>query len=227
MIDFNADLGEGCLHDAELMRLVSSVNIACGAHAGNDDIMQNTLREAKILGLRVGAHPGYFDREHFGRKEMSITSAELLQTVESQLELLENMAQEIGTKIVYVKPHGAMYHQCNREPALAHALVLAANRFQMSVMSMPGFCIEEVCRQTGTGFLKEGFADRKYRSDGTLMPRSEPGAMVHDAVQAVKQIRWLCENTGVDSICVHGDEPEAVSFVRELKRLLSQPSMPE
>lgn len=221
MIDFNADLAEGCPHDMELMRYVSSANISCAAHAGSPAIMMQTLREAKTLGLRVGAHPGYFDREHFGRKELPITANELYEILLYQLGAIKCSADDVGISVSYVKPHGAMYHQAGREIALAESLVAAANRYQLAVMGLPGSQVELACKAAGVPYMREGFADRRYRADGTLVPRSELGAMLHNPAEAVKQIRWLIDKIGVETICVHGDEPEAVAFVRDIKQLLS------
>ncbi len=114
-----------------------------------------------------------------------------------------------------------MYHQAGREAALAGSLAAAAKRFQLAVMGLPGSQVELACKSTGVPYMREGFADRRYRADGTLVPRSEPDAMLHNPAEAVKQIHWLIDKIGVETICVHGDEPEAVAFVRDIKKLLS------
>ncbi|HQR07900.1 MAG TPA: 5-oxoprolinase subunit PxpA [Gemmatales bacterium] len=223
LIDFNADIAEGCPHDAELMQYVQSVNIACATHAGSPAIMVQALREAKARNLRVGAHPGYFDREHFGRTELPVTADELYQIVIYQLGALQTLATEVGMAVSYVKPHGAMYHQVGRDQALAEAVAMAARKFGLAVMGLPDSQLEDASSWAGIQYLREGFADRRYRPDGSLVPRTEPNAMIHDPVQALRQIHWLMETVDVVSICVHGDEPEAVRFLREMRRLLDTP----
>lgn len=220
MIDFNADIAEGCPYDAELMQYVQSVNIACATHAGSPAIMVQALREAKARNLRVGAHPGYFDRENFGRQEVKVTPEELYHILIYQLAALKSLADDVGIAVTYVKPHGAKYHQVGRDQLLAKAMVDAARKFGLAVMGQPGTVIEAECKRAGVEYLKEGFADRRYLPDGTLVPRTQPDAMLHDPHEAVKQIRWLIDTFGVDSICVHGDEPKAVAFVRGVRGLL-------
>ncbi len=219
-IDFNADIAEGCPHDAELMQYVQSVNIACATHAGSPATMIQALREAKARGLRVGAHPGLFDREHFGRKETPVTPEELYHIIVYQLGALRSLAEEVGIPISYVKPHGAIYHQVARDQQLAKTLVDAARKYDLAIMGQPGTSIENECKAAGIQYLKEGFADRRYQPDGTLVPRTQPDAMLHDPHEAAQQVRWLIDTIAVDSICVHGDEPEAVAFVKAVRRLL-------
>jgi len=224
MIDFNADLGEGCPHDAELMQHVNSVNIACAAHAGSPDTMMQALQGAAARHLRVGAHPGYFDRDGFGRREQSVTPESLYLMVIYQLAAITALAREAKVTVSYVKPHGAMYHQCGKDMALADALVSAAKQYSMAVMALPQSQLERACGFAGVHFIRECFADRRYRPDGTLVPRSEPNAMLHDPKEAAEQIRWLVKHTGVDSICVHGDSPDAVHFIRAVQTELKSAS---
>jgi 5-oxoprolinase (ATP-hydrolysing) subunit A len=219
-IDLNADIAEGCPHDAELMQYVQSVNIACATHAGSPAIMVHALREAKAKGLRIGAHPGYFDRENFGRKEMPVTPEELYHILVYQLGAMRSLAEQVGIPISYVKPHGAIYHQVASDQQLAKALVDAARQFNLAIIGQPGTVIANECQKSGITYLKEGFADRRYQPDGTLVPRTQPDAMLHDPLEAAKQVRWLIDTLHVDTICVHGDEPEAVAFVKEVRKLL-------
>lgn len=221
MIDFNADLAEGCPHDAELMQYVTSANIACATHAGSPATMMQALREAKKRSLRIGAHPGYLDRDHFGRLEQKISSEDLYEMVIYQLGALRALAEEVGVVVSYVKPHGAMYHQCGRETDLASALVKAAAKFKLAVMGQPGTHTEAQCQRAGVEYIREGFADRRYQTDGTLVPRTSPDAMIHDPGKAAIQIQRLIETMGVQSICVHGDEPEAVTFIRDVQEKLA------
>ena len=220
IIDFNADIAEGYPHDAALMEHVQSVNIACGAHAGDPLIMVQTLREAKRRGLRVGAHPGYFDRANFGRTMQTITPEELRQIVGYQLAALKYLADEVGITVSYVKPHGAMYHQACQDRAMADALVTTAQAFGLAVMGLPHSQMQTACERGGVRYIKEGFADRRYRTDGSLVPRTEKDAMLHDPVEAAKQIKWLVSQMGAETICVHGDETESVEFVRAVRQLL-------
>ncbi len=224
MIDFNADLGEGCPHDAELMQYVQSVNIACAAHAGSPQIMMQALQNAAARHLRVGAHPGYFDREGFGRIEQPITPDELYAIVIYQLAALTALAKEVGVQVSYVKPHGAMYHQCGRDKTLADALIAAANRYSLTVMGLPHSQLERACGFARVPYIREGFADRRYQSDGNLVPRTAPNAMLHDPTEAARQIYWLIEDVGVDSICVHGDSADAVDFLRRVQAELARTS---
>jgi UPF0271 protein len=224
MIDFNADLGEGCPHDAELMQYVQSVNIACAAHAGTPQIMMQALKHAAARHLRVGAHPGYFDREGFGRIEQPVTPDELYTIVTYQLAAITALAKEVGVTVSYVKPHGAMYHQCSRDMALADALIATANQYSLAVMGLPHSQLERACGFARVPYIREGFADRRYTSDGNLVPRSETNAMLHDPTEAARQIYWLIEDVGVDSICVHGDSADAVDFLRRVQAELARSS---
>jgi 5-oxoprolinase (ATP-hydrolysing) subunit A len=220
-IDFNADLGEGCPNDAALMELVTSVNIACGAHAGSNLIMMETVRLAKLHGLRLGAHPGYPDRANFGRIERHITPAKLYTELQQQVVALDKLAQSFQLPLSYVKPHGAMYHQCARDAALAKSLIVLAKQLELAIMGLPGTVLEAETQAAGLHYIREGFADRRYQPEGTLTPRSQPDAMLRDPLESAKQVRWLIDTQGVESICVHGDEPGAVDFLKQVKAHLA------
>lgn len=220
-IDLNCDLGEGCPHDGELMPLITSANIACGAHAGDAGTMQAALQAAKQHGVQVGAHPGYFDREHFGRRELERSDTEIYRDCVYQLGALHGLAQAVGVPVRYVKPHGALYNQACRDRAYARPVVRAANRFGLAVMGLPNSVLEHEMREQGQGqFLAEGFADRRYLPDGSLVPRSRPDAFVEDPREAAEQAAWLIRERGVQTICVHGDNPQALEFLRSLRTLL-------
>jgi UPF0271 protein len=220
-IDFNADLGEGCPNDVALMKLVTSVNIACGGHAGSIDIMRETVRLAKQHGLRLGAHPGYPDRANFGRVERDITPAELYTVLQQQVLALEKIAESYRVPLSYIKPHGAIYHQCGRDAALAKPLIILADQLELAIMGLPGTVLETECQAAGVRYIREGFADRRYQAGGSLMPRSQPDAMLREPLEAAKQVRWLIDTQGVESICVHGDEPGAVEFLQQVKAHLA------
>jgi UPF0271 protein len=222
-LDLNCDLGEGCPHDAELMPLITSANIACGAHAGDAGTMAATLEAAKRHDVQVGAHPGYFDREHFGRRELARGEEAIFQDCVYQLGALWGMAQAVGVPVRYVKPHGALYNQACRDPAYARPVVRAAALFDLAVMGLPGSVLEQEVRMHGRGrFVAEGFADRRYLPDGSLVPRSRPDAMIEDPQEAATQVAWLVRERGVLTICVHGDNPHALALLRQLRDHLSR-----
>jgi UPF0271 protein len=220
-IDLNCDLGEGCALDAELMPLITSANIACGFHAGDPATAFAAVTAAVEQGVQIGAHPGFPDREHFGRRELSRTEQQVFEDCVYQIGALAGLAQAAGEEVRYVKPHGALYHMACRDDAYAHAVVAAAGVFGLSVMALPGSRLEALCAGR-CPFIGEGFADRRYQPDGTLVPRSQPNAFVADPAEAVRQVEWLLRDRGVRTICVHGDNPEAVAFVRALREALTR-----
>jgi UPF0271 protein len=218
-IDLNADLGEGAGFDAELMSLVTSANVCCGLHAGGPGEIAATLRLAERHGTTVGAHPGYADRDHFGRRELDLTPREIADWCVYQIGALIGMTRGTGTRVCYVKPHGALYNQACRDEAVAVGVVDAAALFGLPVVGLPGsrLAAKAVDR---VPFIPEGFADRRYRPDGSLVPRTEPDAFVHDPDEAVSQVEWLIREKGVRTICVHGDNPQAVAFTKAVREAL-------
>jgi UPF0271 protein len=219
LIDLNCDLGEGAGTDADLLPLITSANVSCGAHAGTPDEIARTLELAARHGVAVGAHPGHPDREHFGRRELPTSSRDVLEQTLAQIRSLRVMAERAGVVLRYVKPHGGLYHQACREDTYADAVVAACALAGLAVVGLPGSRLEE--RATGqVPFFAEGFADRRYRPDGSLVPRSEPGAFVEDPREAAEQVRRLIADRGVRTICVHGDNPAAVAFVRAVREEL-------
>jgi len=217
-IDLNSDLGEGAGHDAEILALVTTANVACGAHAGDPTTALATLREAVLQGVRVGAHPGHFDRDHFGRRELDLPDEQLFAECVYQIGALSALAKSVGVKPTHVKPHGGLYNRACRDVSTARPLVEAARQFNLPVMALPGSPFERLTND----FIAEGFADRRYRPDGSLVPRSEPDAFVLDADEAAEQAVRLVRERGVRSLCVHGDNPEALEFIRKLREALSQ-----
>jgi UPF0271 protein len=227
LIDLNADLGEGAGTDAALMPLITSANVSCGFHAGDSETVAAALELAKRHGVRVGAHPGYPDREHFGRREMTIPGQDLLGLLNRQLHRLSELACEQGLEVRYVKPHGALYNQACRDERVAGPVVLACKSFERSmttlgvaVVGLPGSELDRLTAEVGLAFIPEGFADRRYRPDGSLVPRTEPDALLHDPKEVVEQVEWLVREKGVRTICVHGDTPGAVEFVRAVRAAL-------
>jgi UPF0271 protein len=220
-LDLNCDLGEGCPFDAELMPLITSANVACGFHAGDAASARAALRLAARNGVQAGAHPGYADRENFGRREQQRTEDQVFEECVYQVGALAGLARAEGVTLRYLKPHGALYNQACRDDAYARPVVGAAGLFGLTVMGLPGSRLEAAC--TGKcPFVAEGFADRRYRPDGSLVPRSEPDAFVADPEEAVRQAEWLLGSRGVRTLCVHGDNPHALDFVRRLRAALSR-----
>jgi UPF0271 protein len=223
-IDINCDLGEGCPHDAELMPLITSANISCGFHAGDASTARAALLLAAKFNVQAGAHPGYADREHFGREELERSEDQVFEECVFQVGALGGLALAQGVTLRYLKPHGALYNQACRDDAYARPVVVAASVFGLAVMGLPGSRLEAAatgrCR-----FIAEGFADRRYRLDGSLVPRSEPDAFVTDPDDAVLQAERLIRMHGIRSLCVHGDNPHAVEFVRRLRAALGRQSV--
>jgi UPF0271 protein len=218
-IDLNCDLGEGCPHDAELMPLITSANVACGSHAGDPATAHATLKLAARHGVQVGAHPGFADREHFGRRELQQTEAQIFEECVYQIGALAGLARAAGVPLRYVKPHGALYNLASRDDAYARPIVDAVTLFGLELMALPDSRLEALC-QGRCGFVREGFADRRYLPDGSLVPRSRTDAFVAEPAEAVRQAEWLLREKGVRTLCVHGDNPQALAFVRHLRAAL-------
>jgi UPF0271 protein len=220
-IDLNCDLGEGCPHDAELMPLITSANIACGFHAGDPATAYTALAAAARHGTQAGAHPGFPDREHFGRRELARTERQILEDCLYQVGALAGLARKVGRPLHHLKPHGALYNLACRDESYARPVVEVAELFQLRLVGLPGSRLQALstgrCR-----FVAEGFADRRYLLDGTLMPRSQPNAMIDSPKEAVQQVEWLVRDQKVQTICVHGDNPQAVEFIRELRAALDR-----
>lgn len=231
VIDLNADVGEGCGQDAALMPLLSSANICCGAHAGDEDSMRAALRLAKFHGVAVGAHPGYPDRAHFGRREMPLPPPAVYAEVLRQIRILADIAQAEGVALAHVKPHGALYNQAARDRVLAEAITAAVRDYhpQLRIVGLAGGELTAAARRLGLAAVEEAFADRRYRADGTLLDRSQPGALIEDVEEAVQQALCLAKGAGVlscdgrrvsikaDSLCLHGDGRHAVDFARRIR----------
>jgi UPF0271 protein len=235
-IDLNADVGEGCGFDAELVPLVSTVNIACGAHAGDEATMRAAVALALQHGAAIGSHPGFADREHFGRRELGITPAEAAELVIGQTRTLQRVAAEAGARVGHVKLHGALYNMVSmdRELAIAVAEVLAEDARRSGrpwvLIALAGSVLVSVARERGLAVLGEAFADRSYRSDGTLTPRPVVGAVIEDSAAAAAQaLRIAKEGTvragdgtvvaiDASTLCIHGDSPGAAELARLIRR---------
>ncbi|QLG86908.1 5-oxoprolinase subunit PxpA [Chitinibacter bivalviorum] len=210
-IDLNADLGEGYPLDADLMAIISSANIACGGHAGNVDSIRATVRLAHQHGVRIGAHPSYPDREGFGRKSMAMTPSQLVFSLTAQLWAIKAVSIEECVSISYVKPHGALYNDAVRDPELAQQIANLIREIDpdLALMGLAGSELIKAGREAGLQVIEEGFADRAYLPDGTLMPREQEGAVLHDANAVLVQALELSQH--VDSLCLHGDNPAALA----------------
>jgi UPF0271 protein len=220
-IDLNCDLGEGCPYDAELMPLITSANVACGFHAGDPATTLAALRAAVKHGVQIGAHPGFPDRENFGRRETERSEQRVYEDCVYQIGALQGLSRAAGGAVTYVKPHGALYNMACRLDAYARPIVEAAKLLQLRLMALPGSRLQALSSGR-CEFVAEGFADRRYQPNGSLVPRNEPNAFVEDPGDAVRQVEWLLRERGVRTVCVHGDNPQALAFVRELRAALQR-----
>jgi UPF0271 protein len=220
-IDLNCDLGEGYPFDADLMPLITSANVACGFHAGDPATALATLQLAARCQVQVGAHPSFPDREHFGRLELERTEQQVFEDCVYQVGALIALARAAGTEVRHIKPHGALYNMACRDERFARPVVKAAEFFGLALMGLPDSQLQSIaagrCR-----FIAEGFADRRYRPDGSLVRRGQPDAMIEDAAEAVQQAQRLIRERHVETLCVHGDNPQAVSFVRALRHAMNE-----
>lgn len=238
-IDLNSDLGESFGNytigmDEEIIKHVSSVNVACGYHAGDPMVMEKTVDYCKQFNTAVGAHPGFPDLLGFGRRNMKVTPLEAKTYVKYQLGALMAFTTARGLKIQHVKPHGALYNMAGVDYNLAKAIADAIYEVDKNIILMApsGSQMLKAGKDVGLRVASEVFADRGYTAEGTLVPRSEPGAFIHDEKEAIDRvIRMIKEgkvktNTGenieikADSVCVHGDNPKAVEFVTKIKAAL-------
>lgn len=215
-IDLNCDLGEGQPNDLDILPLVSSINLACCAHAGNPANLLEVMKASARLGIHVGAHPGYFDRVNFGRVELQQPIAHLEADLLFQLGGFMELAKLTQLKISHLKPHGALYHRAMKEIELANLLTQLALRWNLTLVGMKDSALENAAKGK-TPFLREGFADRKYLPDGTLAPRSSANAVLHEPEKAALQVQQLIQQDKVQTICVHGDSPGVVNFLHGLK----------
>jgi len=228
MIDLNCDMGEldDSAHEAALMEHIASANIACGGHAGDEATMERTVRLALARGVHIGAHPGYPDPANFGRLEMPMSPADISQTVRQQIERLDAVVRRLGGQIVHVKPHGAMYNVAVRNTEVARAIGMGVAQWNpaIPIFGLAASHMLDVWRSMGLSALGEGFADRRYEPDGSLRNRKFPDALITDLAEAAAQAVRLARSGTVQTICVHGDTPGAVSILKACREALaSQP----
>ena len=224
MIDLNCDMGEleDAAHEAALMEFITSANIACGAHAGDDAIMERTARLAIERGVRIGAHPGYPDRANFGRIELKMTAAEIEASVLAQILRLEAIVRRLGGEVAYVKPHGALYNVAVHNAEVARAIGSGVARWntRAPIFGLAASPMLDVWRAMGLTAAGEGFADRSYEPDGTLRSRKLPGALITDPAAAAEQAVRLARGGTVETICVHGDTPGAPRILKACRDAL-------
>lgn len=225
-IDLNADLGEGFgawrLGDDEAMLdVVTSANLACGFHAGDPATLRRTCQAAATRGIRIGAQVGYRDLAGFGRRFIDISPDDLYADVVYQIGALDALARTVGSSVTYVKPHGALYNTIIHHEAQADAVARAVRDLNTDfpVLTLPHGVFGDRARELGLRVVTEAFADRAYRDDGTLVPRSEPGAVLHDPAEVAARIPALSRTA--ESICVHGDSPGAVTIAQAVRSALT------
>lgn len=229
-IDLNADLGEGGLQDAAIIALVTSANIACGGHAGDEKTMRTAIDACLAAGVAIGAHPGYEDREYFGRRALEISPGAVTDLVARQVARLADM-----TPLHHVKPHGALYHQADHDPKLAAAVTqgVASVLPGGMIYAPPGGALAAAARIAGLQVCAEGFIDRRYSENGDLVPRKNADAMIEDVRMAVAQAMQIACKSQVETtagtwlslpgetLCIHGDSPHATETLRALHHALN------
>jgi len=223
-IDLNCDMGEleDAQHEAALMEYITSANIACGGHAGDEAIMERTARLALDRGVRIGAHPGYPDRANFGRVEMPLPPEEIAATVYGQIERLDRVVRRLGGTVAYVKPHGALYNVAVHNGEVARAIGEGVARWnpRTLVFGLAGSPMLDVWRGMGLGVAGEAFADRRYEPDGTLRSRKFADALITDPPAAAAQAVRLAKEGKAQTICVHGDTPGSVAILKACREAL-------
>jgi len=235
-IDINCDLGEGMPNDASIMPFISSANIACGFHAGDETTIRNTIRLAVKNHLAVGAHPGFADKENFGRVEILLPTHEYYALVMEQLVLFKEIAEQEGVAVHHVKPHGALYNLAVKNEMVATEIAKAVHDFDPSLIyyALSNSAMLRIAEDMGLKTASEVFADRTYQDDGTLTPRTQRNAMLTDSEMAARQVLMMAKDKKVtslngksfpvkaDTICIHGDLPQAYSFAKAICKSLKE-----
>ena len=233
-IDMNCDMGEGIGNDEAIMPFITSANIACGYHAGNEETMRRTILLAKKHNVHIGAHPSFPDKENFGRTEMHCTPDEVYHLIYQQLQLFKSIVDECGAEFHHVKPHGALYNMAARDAQLANAFSKAVKDFDCNlvVYGLSNSYLISEAKSLGLSAKQEVFADRTYQEDGSLTPRSQANALIDDEEKAVQQILQMVQQKTVtavsgkevpivaETVCIHGDGKHAVQFAERLHRSL-------
>lgn len=219
VIDLNADLGEGVTDDAGLLEVVTSANVACGFHAGDEQVMRAVCEQAADRGVVVGAQVSYADREGFGRRPMDVASDVLTAWVAEQVAVLRAIAESAGTEVSYVKAHGALYNRIADDAEQAAAVL--AGSADLPVLGLPGSMVLRSAAGQGRRTVGEGFPDRGY-DGGRLLPRGQPGALVTEPAAVAANAVALASSGRVETLCVHGDSPGAVAIARDVRRALER-----
>ncbi len=240
-IDLNADMGESfgawrMGRDTELMNYVSSINVACGFHAGDPSVLRRTIENGILAGVRIGAHPSFPDLQGFGRREMRLSAGEVFDTVLYQVSAVRGVCEAFGSRLRHVKPHGALYNMAARDRLLAASIAKAVKQIdpELVLFGLSGSYLISEAEAAGLTAASEVFADRTYRADGSLTPRSEPDALIGDESEAIAQVISMARDgvvkatTGesvpirAETVCIHGDGPQAVEFAARIREALRQ-----
>ncbi len=230
VIDINCDMGEGMGNESSIFPYISSANIACGWHAGSEEVIRETMQLAKQFNVAIGAHPSFADREHFGRRAHQLPPSEIYALVTAQLQLMKRIATEEGVLLHHVKPHGALYNMSAKDIKIADAVARAVKDFDSHLLlyGLSGSCSIGAAQSVGITTVAEAFADRRYQPDGSLVPRTETGAVFNDvqvivtqALLLVKEQKVLASNDSyiqlnAGTICLHGDTEEAAEIAGEM-----------
>ncbi|MGH7449496.1 MAG: 5-oxoprolinase subunit PxpA [Longimicrobiales bacterium] len=234
-VDLNCDMGEGVGNDIALMPHITSANIACGGHAGDDMLMRETLLLAAAHGVAAGAHPGYPDRDNFGRSSMGLSPGEIYDTVVRQIGALLSAARSAGVPVAHVKPHGALYNDAAGDAHAAQAIVRAVRDTDAGLLlyALAGSALMTEAERLGLRAVGEAFADRGYEPDGTLTPRDTAGALIDDPSAAAARVLGMVTQNAVTcsdgsdisvhagTVCIHGDGAHAVQIAVEVRRVLA------
>ena len=222
--DLNCDLGEGMDNDEAIMPYITSANIACGFHAGDEQTMRETIRLAKRFGVNAGAHPSWHDRENFGRQEINVSPEEAETLVFEQIQILATIAREEGVTLTHVKPHGALYNQSAKDILLASAIARAVKTISVDLIlvGLAGSRSLEAGQEMGIRVAAEGFPDRGYNADGSLISRLLPGALIELPEEVAKHAIELVKTGRIDTLCLHGDHPHAAENAKLLREVLEK-----
>ena len=234
LFDVNCDMGEGIGNDELIMPYITSANIACGYHAGDEETMRQTILLAKKYNVNIGAHPSFLDRENFGRREINKSLKEVYELVSAQINLLQKIVSGNNAELHHVKPHGALYNMAAKDKVLAQAIAKAVKDIDENLILFGlsnSFLISEA-KAIGLKTASEVFADRTYREDGSLTPRLHANAMIEDADEAIQQVLMMVKQQKVktvsgkeipivaETICIHGDGKNAVEFAKKIHSIL-------
>ena len=232
-VDLNCDMGEGMENDAAIMPYITSANIACGYHAGDEETMQQTVMLAQQYGVKIGAHPSFLDRENFGRTNCDLPFETLYDLVQKQIELLLKITSRNNAQLHHVKPHGALYNQASKDEVVATAICKAVLSVNPSLLlyAQSGSVLIRVAQAMGIQTVSEVFADRTYQRNGLLTPRTASNALLHDSAEVANHVLQMVTHQSVlvngevihvkaDTVCIHGDGSQALAFVMQIRDVL-------